>query len=256
MTEAICVEKTTYRAGYRSGRHQNACAQLIYPSRGVMILTTDRGRWVAPQLRAVWLPANEPHSVDTRTGLEMHSVYCRGEILNRLPNECAFIAVNELLRILIIWSEGTTPSAGDKAARNMARALIAEFIAMAVGDAPSAHPALYAPPLKDKKLQALEHALMADPANGRSQKGWARELGMSERTLSRRLRNDAGVSFTALRTQIRLTAALELLAKGRSVTETAHAVGFHSASAFVKMFKQACGVTPGRYFAVQPGQLP
>jgi hypothetical protein len=42
--------------------HDHAEHQLVYPSSGVLHVRTDRGAWVVPPRRAVWLPAGVPHS--------------------------------------------------------------------------------------------------------------------------------------------------------------------------------------------------
>jgi AraC-like DNA-binding protein len=45
-----------------------------------------------------------------------------------------------------------------------------------------------------------------------------------------------------------LQLALEQLAAGATVTETAAACGYSNPSAFVSMFHRELGVTPARYF--------
>jgi AraC-like DNA-binding protein len=50
------------------------------------------------------------------------------------------------------------------------------------------------------------------------------------------------------RQQIRLLRALERLAGGESVTAVTMDLGYGSVSAFVKLFRESFGVTPGRYF--------
>ena len=42
--------------------HDHAEHQLVYPSSGVLQVRTDRGAWVVPPRRAVWLPAGVPHT--------------------------------------------------------------------------------------------------------------------------------------------------------------------------------------------------
>jgi AraC-like DNA-binding protein len=41
--------------------------------------------------------------------------------------------------------------------------------------------------------------------------------------------------------------SLELLAEGRSVTETSFEVGYESPGAFIRAFRQTAGVTPAAY---------
>jgi AraC-like DNA-binding protein len=91
-------------------------------------------------------------------------------------------------------------------------------------------------------------ALRDDPASRRGLDEWGRVTGASGRTLARVFRAETGMSFGRWRAQLRLAAALPLLAEGLPVTVVAHRVGYGSASAFVAAFRRAVGVPPGRYF--------
>ncbi|MBX3248164.1 MAG: AraC family transcriptional regulator ligand-binding domain-containing protein [Myxococcales bacterium] len=72
----------------------------------------------------------------------------------------------------------------------------------------------------------------------------ARWLGMSERTLQRRLR-ERGTSFRAVLDEVRLTVAHVLLEQGQTVDTVATLTGFASPSAFHRAYRRWCGVTPG-----------
>jgi methylphosphotriester-DNA--protein-cysteine methyltransferase len=60
------------------------------------------------------------------------------------------------------------------------------------------------------------------------------------------------MSFGRWRQQARLFVALEMLAQGKSVTETAVAVGYDSVSAFIEMFRKMLGTTPQIYCRITP----
>ncbi|MCD2172345.1 AraC family transcriptional regulator [Rhizobium sp. C4] len=73
----------------------------------------------------------------------------------------------------------------------------------------------------------------------------ARELGMSERSLRRRLA-ESSVSFQELLDGIRKARALELLANpAMTVEQIAHAVGFTDPHNFRRAFRRWTGATPG-----------
>lgn len=75
----------------------------------------------------------------------------------------------------------------------------------------------------------------------------ARQLGLGERTLRRRLHGE-GHSFMGLLTQVRHELALHYLAQPRlSVLETALLLGFSEQSAFTAAFKAWQGLTPSAY---------
>lgn len=71
----------------------------------------------------------------------------------------------------------------------------------------------------------------------------ARMLGVSPRTLQRRLK-DEHTTFETLRSATRLTLAMRALRSGGNLTEVAHEVGYTDSAHFSNSFKQACGMPP------------
>src|SRR5437667_10606580 len=61
--------------------HSHPEDQLLFASEGVMTLSTKQGGWVVPPLRAVWIPANTPHSVAMSARVSMRTLYF-------LPKRC------------------------------------------------------------------------------------------------------------------------------------------------------------------------
>lgn len=75
----------------------------------------------------------------------------------------------------------------------------------------------------------------------------ARSLGISVRSLRRRL-DEEGVSYTTLLNEARATVAKRMLDDPRrSIYETAYAMGFSDPSAFHRAFKRWTGMTPTQY---------
>ena len=75
----------------------------------------------------------------------------------------------------------------------------------------------------------------------------AGDLGMSTRTLRRHLREDK-VQFSVLVDGARIEHAKRTLSEpGRSIEETAYALGFRTPSAFSRAFKRWTGMTPRAY---------
>lgn len=75
----------------------------------------------------------------------------------------------------------------------------------------------------------------------------ARLLGMSERTLRRRLQ-DSGTTFETVGDAVRRDRASELLAlTNQPLTEVAFALGFTSSSAFSRAFRRWFGLRPSKY---------
>lgn len=77
--------------------------------------------------------------------------------------------------------------------------------------------------------------------------GVARELGMSTRTLRRKL-EESGTTFRALLDEVREALADELLASGAlSIEDVAVRLGYAEASSFIHAFKRWKGTTPASY---------
>lgn len=79
----------------------------------------------------------------------------------------------------------------------------------------------------------------------------AKEIGMSPRTLQRRLKC-SGVDFEDLRDETRRSEALRLIRLGRySATEIAYLVGYSDPAHFTRAFKRWTGKTPSHFRATQ-----
>jgi AraC-like DNA-binding protein len=75
----------------------------------------------------------------------------------------------------------------------------------------------------------------------------ARDLGISARSLRRRLAADATSYRTLVRGTLEASAGRLLRDPSRSIQETAHALGFSDAGAFHRAFKRWTGMTPKQY---------
>ncbi|QQV56871.1 helix-turn-helix transcriptional regulator [Ralstonia syzygii subsp. celebesensis] len=87
------------------------------------------------------------------------------------------------------------------------------------------------------------------PADERSLQDWANAVGASSRTLVRRFQAAFGLSFRDWRQQMRLLAAIPLLAAGTPITKVAGDVGYDTPSAFSLMFRRVMGMTPRQYLS-------
>ena len=74
-------------------------------------------------------------------------------------------------------------------------------------------------------------------------------MGLSERTLSRLLTHETGMSFGRWRQQLHVMLAVKWLGTGSSVQQVADGLGYESAGSFVTMFRRLLGTSPGRYVA-------
>jgi AraC-like DNA-binding protein len=219
--------------------HDHAKHQLVYPSSGVLHVRTDRGAWVVPPRRAVWLPAGVAHSHRAHGRTQMLTLAFAAH-LNPLPaTGPTVIAVGRLLREVIITL------AQDQSLGPDDRADLHRIALRRLTPTPALQQHLPAP--VDPRLRDVAAILADDPAADLTLAELGRAAGASERTLSRLFRRDTGMTFPQWRAQLRLQHATLLLAAGSSVTAAASASGYSNTSAFIAAFRDAFGVTPAAY---------
>ncbi|MEU9205179.1 helix-turn-helix transcriptional regulator [Streptomyces sp. NPDC048332] len=217
--------------------HRHDDHQIAYASRGAIAVTTDAGSWVAPATRALWIPAGTVHQHQAHGELDLHLVGLPATENPLGLDEPAVLAVSPLLRELIV---AHTRDPDDESPPHLRlRAVMLDQLAL------SPERPLHLPAPTDPLLRELHDILRADPADNRSLDGLGRQIGAGARTLSRRLRDDLGLTYPQWRTQIRLHHALILLADDTPVTAVAHRCGWSSASTFISVFRRAFGHTPG-----------
>jgi AraC-like DNA-binding protein/quercetin dioxygenase-like cupin family protein len=245
-TELVSGVAADFADGHRLPSHRHVRAQLVYAVEGVMTVETAEGFWVVPPLRALWVPAGVAHSIRMSGRVAMRTVYFDPGVLaeTSTPDRCAVLGVSGLLRELLVrvveHDEGRAPMEPARRARIVA-VLLDELVESPVNP-------LEVPMPRDERLRRIADAVRADPADHRDLAAWASFAGIGERTLARLFPQETGMTFVRWRQQVRLLAALERLAAGEPVTNVALETGYASTSAFVKLFRESFGVTPGRYF--------
>ncbi|MFJ8745588.1 AraC family transcriptional regulator [Embleya sp. NPDC127516] len=235
---AILVGRFPLASGEWIPAHHHTHHQLAWTRSGVLSVGVGEVYWVLPPTRALWLPAGVTHTTGATRGAVLCSLYLPPERCPLDWPEPTAVGVDGLLAELIGYLART--DLADEA-RRRAEALLPDLL----------HPLptrpIDVPQPTDERVRAVAAALLADPADPRSLEAHARAAGVSRRTLTRLFVQDTGMSFEHWRTQVRLQAALPLLAEGQPVSRVAHAVGYATASAFLAAFRRTVGTTPRRY---------
>ncbi len=222
--------------------HSHNWGQLVYASTGVLDVTTPSGRYLVPPHRAVWVPPEHPHEISSIHGAEISSVYITTDEAQSLANHCYVLEVSLLLRELILEalrqpSEYEWLSSTGRLFRTLRDQVIG------ANSVP-----LHLPLPSDSRLQKICTELQNHPERKRNLEQWGEFAGASSRTVQRLFLKETGLSFRSWRQQLRLQIALQRLATEKhSVTRIASDLGYESSSAFISMFQQQLGVTPGEY---------
>jgi len=228
-------------AGAAIGAHSHDDHQIVYAGRGVVSVTSDAGSWVAPGTRAIWVPAGVVHAHQAHGDLALHLVGLPAAENPLGFEEPTVLAVGPLLRELIVAYTRTPDD--DSPERARLRAVLLDQLRA------SPQQPLHLPTPSAPLLQRVCRLLHEDPADQRTLAELGRQVGASDRTLSRLFRSDLGMTFSQWRSQVRLHHALVLLSEHTPVTTVAHRCGWSSASAFIEVFRRTFGHTPGTHLA-------
>lgn len=228
--------------GYRTPWHAHDWHQLVYASQGVLRVRTAHGLWVVPPHRAVWVPRGVEHEVETVGWVWMCSLYFVRGLVHGVAPHVAVVNVSPLLRELILETARLCPITFDAPER----ARLVEVLLDQLKTLPATPLTLPTP--RDPRAVRATKLVEANPGERWSVAHIANRVGASKRTIERLFRAETNMTFGQWRQHFRLLSSLQRLAAGESVTNVALAVGYESPSAYIAMFRQVLGTTPGRYY--------
>lgn len=249
----ITVRAQTIPPRHYFPEHAHDWHQLVYAIDGALTVSADRQTFVISPEQAVWLPTGVPHTVGSLLGSEFRSLWISNDAGRALPSHPTVLAVSPLLKALIVEAADIDGKGLQKGLQDDYPDRIAAMILDQLGRARRLSSALPWP--KDRRLLALCEALYLDPSDERTAADWAKDVGMSARTLTRRFEAELGSSLRSWKRKLRLFRAIEMLGGGMSVTETAVELGYASASAFVFAFRSEFGTSPLAYMSQKAGGL-
>jgi AraC-like DNA-binding protein len=242
VARPVAAMAKDFTAGFRVARHRHERAQLIFATSGVMRVSAAGGIWVVPPQRGLWVPAAVDHEIHCTGAVTMRTLYIREDVTDGLPRAVCVLAVQPLLRELILEAVKLPLDYVERERDGRIMALILDEL-RALPVLP-----LHLPMPRDARLGRVCNAVIEAPALRRSLSAWGSEVGASSRTLARLFLRETGMSFGAWCRQARLLNALARLAQGQKVTNVALDLGYDSPSAFTSMFRRHFATTPSRYF--------
>ncbi|MGI4814778.1 MAG: AraC family transcriptional regulator [Janthinobacterium lividum] len=236
----IRVRKRIMPAGNIIARHQHAWAQLAYPHRGVLRITTHDTTWIVPPTRAIWIPSHIEHEVASIQDARMQSLYIDEEAAAIGIDTCRVLEVSPLLRELIsAMARGPLPVLRDQLLVSLTLDELTHAEVLPLG----------VPMPSDKRLRALCEAILLDPSRSDSLSDWSQQAGASTRTIARLFRRELGMSFSSWRQHAVLARAIPMLGENRPLSQIAQELGYASQSAFSAMFRRAVGKSPRAFLS-------
>ncbi len=248
--------------------HSHPWAQVAISTTGVIRLTVDRGTYIVPPSRALWIPPGVEHAVTMVEDADLRTLYflqphgqcgpgaladtARGSASAAMQDawrQCRVLEVSDLLRALVrempvLPDGGPALGAAQLLRERHLSALISDELARAAAvklgvDLPH-----------DKRLRHLCEAVLADPTRHETLADWAQDTGASPRTVARLFRHELGSTFTQWRQQVILAKAVSLAAGRMPMGQIAAELGY-SPSAFSAMVRKSVGQPPGRFLGQQ-----
>ncbi|WP_081916489.1 AraC family transcriptional regulator [Luteibacter sp. 9135] len=245
--EPIAAARIDHPAGSTVASHHHASGQLSVVRQGTMTVTADEGWWLAPPGLAIWVPPHLSHGARYSESSSLINVHMPVSLSGGLPVTCEVLPASELLLQLALEAERVTRAADASTHRPIAvliGALMVEHLR-----APSTRPRLFVPHGHDRRLRAVTDLLRLHPGSDWTLTRLAAHANTSARTLARLFIEETGMPFGRWREHLRIVMGVDMLARGETITTTAMALGYASASSFTTLFTRLLGAPPRRYMA-------
>jgi AraC-like DNA-binding protein len=226
------IEETT------TGLHRHPHGLLLLLQSGHVKSHTEAGRWLIPAGHLCWVPPLTLHH-GGHSDIQGVRIYLAAKFCKRLPKQPCVIWSTPLVVAII---DRFAASAGrHKALSDVERRLLGvlfdeiervKSVAIAL---PMPQDAVLSK-VAERWLRRLDDRAGLDKL--------AAEAGMSRRSFTRNFKRTTGLPFGEWRQVARLMEAVDMLAAGKSVTQTAFALGYDSLSSFVALCRRHTGMSP------------
>jgi AraC-like DNA-binding protein len=227
--------------------HSHTNGQLNYVKSGTLRLLTPNSAWVVPQQRVIWIPPRQPHSVECRSLAGGWKIMVPPSYGTSLPKTVAVLHTSQLLVAALESipgeNDGITPAK---------LKVLQQLIQLALREARSEALGVTLP--RSSRLRKITDILLEHPDDPRDIDAWAKQIGMSRSTFTRKFVAETGSSFGEWRKAVMLGRALDLLTEGLSVGDIAARLGYSGPSAFVAAFRRRFGAPPGHFLATGRSQ--
>jgi len=221
------------------GLHRHPEHQLAWMRSGSLRVEALEASWELNSHQMVWIPGSVPHEITITTPGVFVSAYAAPHVRppHRKWEHLQGLQVDDLMAALLLRLADRSVSDG---LRRSCQDLLYELL----DTAQPAHQLLSLP--TDPRARTVATAILADPGAAHELGDWARQLGVSGKTIARGFVTGTRMTFRAWRASARLHAAFLLLDSGEPISMIATRVGYSSTSSFISAFRRQFGVTPGR----------
>lgn len=219
------------------GPHQHPHGEFFLLRSGYVKSQSPTGRWLIPPGHLCWVPPFTVHAGETAS-TDGVRLYVAAEACRAFPDQPMVMRSTPLATALIerLAAPKAQPAISETTERLLA--VLRDEVQPTKGG-----PIVLPAPRDDRLRRAVED-WMERPNDPVGLDEIAAAAGMSRRSLTRKFRLDTGLPVGEWLQIARLMQGIDLLAAGKSVTETAFALGYDSISSFVALCQRHTGMSP------------
>lgn len=245
--ESFALHSGFKRQGHGDAIHSHEEAQLTYASSGIVQVHTAQGRWLVPSQLGVWIPAGVLHWVEVLTDAELWMVHWDPSAARawgpstQLDQTFAF-RVTPLMHSLLNTAF-TTNSTTDK------NELVVRLMLHELSE--TTHASTFLPMPNSLVGKRIADVALDDHRNQLSVEQVATRALTSVRTLSRLIHVETGLTFKVWRQRARIVRAMDMLSRGKAISQVSAELGFASTASLSCAFRQVTNMTPTAFVGIQ-----
>jgi len=221
--------------------YHHPLTQVIYIKKGVLAVISEAGRYFVSTHQAIVIPADLAFELIAKTQVDLAVLYFEQKQAEYLPHCTTVISCSQFLQTLLAQAELIPKEYHWRSKDGRLFRLIGDHFACA----PSID--TYLPYPKDERLTNITDKLLKHPALKSDLVSWGKFVNVSSRTLTRRFKQETGITYSEWRQRLNIQIAIKHLAQQDSISSIAQLLGYESSSAFIYMFKKQMGISPKQY---------
>ncbi|MFL4470056.1 helix-turn-helix domain-containing protein [Tateyamaria armeniaca] len=217
---------------------------LLYAASGALRVAVARDGWLLPPSFAAWVPANTPISVDIDNPVTTCSVLTSPRFCVSLPDTPTVFQMSPMARQMIQYCKDWGPDAPQPPEAEPFFLTLLNVCAGLVRKSLDVKRPTATDPVLRRAIDLTDVRLAGTITAGEVAHG----VGLSERSMQRRFREDVGMTWSETLTRLRMIRSIQLLAHDDlSIIQIAGESGFSSLSAFNRAFRSFAGSTPSEF---------
>ncbi|GHG00369.1 helix-turn-helix domain-containing protein [Thalassotalea marina] len=221
--------------------YQHPKTQLLFVLQGVLAVITLSGRYIVPAGHGILIPANVKHELIAKTDAELVGLYFSQTAIEQWLNEPRVLQGSKFFNAMMLESLNL-PQPEQMLARHCTLVELIEYYLeqLPVRDT-------YLPYPQHEKLMVIVERILKHPALKSDLVSWGKFVNLSARTLTRRFKQETGLTYSQWRKRLNVQVAIKHLAQGDDIANIASLLGYDSSSAFIFMFRQQVGLSPKQF---------